>query len=207
MMSSNILVFGAGGHAKVLINALQEMGCDNIAVTADEIPNEEILGYPTLQKSAIEFTDFDFFTVAIGNNHVRQDIYNKLKKQLLPITIVHPRSSIAKSARIGAGTVILPQAVLHPDCTIGENVIVNTGAIIEHDCVIEDHAQIAPRATLCGGVVVGKKSLIATGAVVVPKIKIGNNSVIAAGAVVVRDVPDNVLVMGCPAKIVREIEA
>jgi len=88
---------------------------------------------------------------------------------------------------------------------IGKHCIINTAASVDHDCVIEDFVQISPHATLCGGVSVGEGSQVGAGAVVIPGIRIGRWSLVAAGAVVLRDVPDNVLVMGNPARVVKNL--
>ncbi|MBM3189628.1 MAG: hypothetical protein FJZ90_13000 [Chloroflexi bacterium] len=90
-----------------------------------------------------------------------------------------------------------------PRCTARRsNVIVNTGAVVGHDCVIGDHAHIGPGAILCGEVVIGAESFVAASATIVPTRRVGARTVIAAGAVVVKDIPDDALAMGVPARCV-----
>jgi acetyltransferase EpsM len=96
-------------------------------------------------------------------------------------------------------------AVLNARASIGRHVIINTGAIVEHECVIADYAHISPNATLCGNVHVGEGSQVGAGAVVIPNIRIGSGSMIGAGSVVIRDVPNNTLVFGNPARAIKEL--
>ena len=104
------------------------------------------------------------------------------------------------------GTVVMQGAVVQSCARIGNHCIINTAASVDHDCVIEDYVHISPNATLCGGVTVGEGSQVGAGAVVIPGIKIGRWSLVAAGAVVMKDVPDNVLVLGNPARVIKRLK-
>jgi sugar O-acyltransferase (sialic acid O-acetyltransferase NeuD family) len=96
-------------------------------------------------------------------------------------------------------------AVIQSCVSIGKHCIINTTASVDHDCLLEDYVHISPNATLCGAVSVGEGSQVGAGAVVIPGIKIGKWSLVAAGAVVMKNVPDNVLVLGNPARVVKRI--
>ena len=87
--------------------------------------------------------------------------------------------------------------------SIGKHTIINTNATVDHDCHLGDFVHIAPGATLCGGVKVGNGTLIGANATVLPNCKIGKNVSVGAGAVVTTDLPDNVVVAGVPAKIIK----
>ena len=87
--------------------------------------------------------------------------------------------------------------------SIGKHTIINTNATVDHDCQVDDFVHIAPGATLCGGVKIGKGTLIGANATILPNCIIGKNVRVGAGAVVTTDIPDNVLVVGVPAKIIK----
>ncbi|MCP4246945.1 MAG: sugar acetyltransferase [bacterium] len=118
-------------------------------------------------------------------------------------TAIHPTATVAESADVGPGTVVFARAVINPLARIGGHAVINTAAVIEHHCEIEDFAVVSPSAALCGGVRVGRGAFIGAGAVVITDLTIGAGSVVGAGAVVVRDVPENVTVVGNPARILQ----
>ena len=111
---------------------------------------------------------------------------------------------IAKDAFIGCGTQILANACVMERAKLGKQVIVNCGSIVHHECILESGSEIGPNATLCGLVKLGTNSKVGAGAVVLPRIKIGDNVLIGANSTVTRDVEDNVIIKGSPAKIYKE---
>jgi len=119
------------------------------------------------------------------------------------ITAIHPGAIASSSARIGNGSQLLAGSILGPDSSLGRGVIVNTRASVDHECQISDGVHLAPGVTLCGLVRIGRAAFIGAGAVVLPRIRIGAGSVVGAGALVTRDIPDNVVAYGQPAKIIR----
>ena len=121
-------------------------------------------------------------------------------------TAVHPSAVVASDVRIGSGTVVAAGAVVNPGTEIGQNVIVNTRASIDHDCVIEDGVHICPGTCLAGSVRVGCAAWVGIGATVTARISIGAGAIVGAGAVVVRDVPEEVIAYGIPARVVRKVE-
>jgi UDP-perosamine 4-acetyltransferase len=147
------------------------------------------------------------FFLGVGSTtgaHSREELFAKPQRYgLAPINVIHPGAIVSPSARVGRGAAILAGAVIGTQAQLGENVIVNTGAIVEHDCVIGDHAHIATGACLAGDVVVGRGSHVGVGASVRQGIRIGVGATIGAGAAVVRDVPDEVVVAGVPARILK----
>lgn len=120
------------------------------------------------------------------------------------ISIVDTRAIVSPYATVGAGATIMPAAVVNAGATLGEDVIVNTGAIVEHDCAIDDHVHVATGARLAGGVCVGRGAHIGLGASVRQQVRIGCHAIVGAAALVIDDVPDRTLVMGVPARVVRE---
>jgi len=97
-------------------------------------------------------------------------------------------------------------AIIQPEAIIGKSCIINTKASVDHECVLEDGVEIAPGATLCGSIHVGKCAWVASGATVLPFLKIGENSIVGAGAVVTKNVPANQIVVGIPAKKLKNIK-
>src|SRR5882724_1809526 len=213
---TEVIGVGAGGHARVVIEILQLQGQHVVVGLLDarkdkvgsEVVGVRVLGddalLPELHDRGIHHAFIGLGTVGIKSQ--RRQLCEKVSSLGFQIvSAVHPSAYISRSAEIGEGATVMAAAVINTSCRIGDNVIVNTGAIIEHDCVIGSHVHVATGACLSGTVSVGTGTHIGTGAVVRQGISIGENSVVAAGAVVVHDVPDNVVVMGVPAKIYKKV--
>ena len=133
---------------------------------------------------------------------LHNNIYiNLQEKKLTPANAIHPAAIIDASASIAEqGVMIAANAVINPLATIGTGAICNTGCIIEHECVVGEFAHIGPGAVLCGNVKIGSGTFVGANAVIKQGITVGKNAMIGAGAVVVKNVPDNVTVVGVPAK-------
>ena len=119
------------------------------------------------------------------------------------VALTHPRAFVAADVVPGEGSQILALSVVAAACRVGRAVIVNHRASVDHECVLEDGVHVAPGATLCGLVTVGRGAMIGAGATVLPRVRIGAGTVVGAGSVVVRDLPDNVVAFGNPARIIR----
>ncbi|TGD57145.1 acetyltransferase [Flavobacterium humi] len=201
-MDSNIVLYGASGHCKVIIDILQ---CNNQPVQAiiDDAPKlGTILDIPIIHTKQFDFSTAQNMILSIGNNKVRKRLAAELPFNFS--TAIHPKAIVSNHASLGEGTVVMGGAVVNPDATIGKHCIINTGAVIEHDCRIEDYAHISPNASLAGGVTVGEGTQVGIGASVIQGIKIGKWVVIGAGAVIINDIPDNVVVVGNPGRILKK---
>ncbi|MBQ8864079.1 MAG: acetyltransferase [Rikenellaceae bacterium] len=190
-------LYGASGHAKVIIEILEACGTAIDGLWDDYTSRTELLGYPVKRYNG----ESNPTIISIGNNQIRQRIASQLECEWG--CAVHPSAIVSKRAQIGCGTVVMHGAIIQADAKIGQHAIINTGATIDHECVVGDFAHISPNATLCGNVTVGEGTHIGAGAVVIPGITIGKWSTIGAGAVVINDVPDNVVVVGNPAKLIN----
>lgn len=198
-------LFGASGHAKVIIDSLKASG-KLISGLFDDNPDvKKLLEYSVYGSFDQDRLGDDELIISVGLNHIRKKIVEKLPEHIRYGKAVHPSAVISESAFLGEGTVVMQGAIIQSSVSIGRHCIINTAASVDHDCIIDDFVHISPNATLCGAVSVGEGSQVGAGAVVIPGIKIGKWSLVAAGAVVMRDVPDNVLVLGNPARVVKRI--
>lgn len=209
-MAEKVIVFGAGGHGKVTIDALLRQGVHEIAFLADADQARHgsfVCGYE-VKSEAAAFEALEAGVsraiVAVGNNAVRRQLATAIAgKGFLLVSVIHPAAVIAPTAKIGAGTLVMPGSIVNADARIGDNVIINTGAVVEHDCEVGDHVHIGPHATLCGGVRVGAGALVGAGATVLVGVRIGAGATIGAGSTVLRDVPDGATAVGSPCRIVK----
>lgn len=119
-------------------------------------------------------------------------------------TLRHPTAHVSLNSRIGTGSVLGVNSIVAAHSEIGEHVIVNRGASIGHHTQVGDYVTIGPGANIAGRCSIGNGTYVGMGAIIVDGLRIGSNSIIGAGAVVTRDVPDNVQVVGIPARVVKE---
>jgi len=210
--ASRVVVIGAGGHAKVLLNALAEAGV-TVAGLTDANPalhGTHVLGANVLGDDAA----LDGFPAAhtmlvnglgtIAESPVRRHVFERLRSRGYRfLTVVHPSAIIGREVDLAEGAQVMAGAILQPGAAVGENSLMNTGAHVDHDCVIGRHVHLAPGVTLSGDVRVGDGSHIGTGAAVIQGVRIGSGCMVGAGAVVVRDVPDGDRVSGVPARSMR----
>jgi sugar O-acyltransferase (sialic acid O-acetyltransferase NeuD family) len=205
-----LVLVGAGGHAKAVIDAIEKEGRYRISNLLDDNPDlhgKPFFGYEVtgatesiLVRASAE-RERPMVFVSIGDNAARVRISNWLRSKGFELArAVHPHAQVGRGATIGAGSVLMAGAVVNSDATIGENVIINTGATVDHDCVIGDGVLVAPGAHLCGGVRVGAGSAIGAGAVLIPGVHVGTNTLIGAGSTLLEDVADNAKAAGSPAR-------
>ncbi len=194
-----LLVIGAGGHAKVVIDAARAAGLDIAGVVARDPDPATVLGIPVTTSPAGIVADG--FIVAIGDNAVRAKTFEALRESGLPaIAVVHPSARLAAGVAVGAGAFIAPGVVVNVDACIGENAILNTGCTVDHDCIVGAHAHVGPGANLCGACSVGEGALVGVGASAVPSSRIGEWAVVGAGAAIVGPVAARAVVGGVPAR-------
>lgn len=196
----DLLLIGAGGHARVVLAALLDVRVglvDVVRPVGTIVDGAVVLGGDDIMASHAGPAH-----VAIGDNARRRAVIGRAGPRTWR-AIVSSHAIALGAIEIGEGTFVGARAVLQPGARIGRHVIVNTGAIVEHDATIGDFAHIAPGSILAGGVSIGEGALVGAGAVVLPGISIGTDVVVGAGAVVVADLPDGVTVVGNPARQVE----
>jgi len=201
-----ILVLGAGGHGKAVLDLLLASGAYVIAGVVDAAPRQAaILGVPVLGDEAAAGRSFaagvGFAHPAIGANAARLAAGARLQAIgfALP-TLAHPTAVIGNGVTLAEGCAVMARVVIGPDARIGRLALINTGAIVEHDSVVEEGAHLAPGVVLTGGVRVGARAMLGAGAVVLPGLTIGADAVIGAGAAVTADVLPGARVAGVPAR-------
>lgn len=205
-----VVVIGAGGHARSVLEAMRDGPLEPAACTdphpalhgmlLDGVPvvgGDELL--PDLLRDGISGAVVALG--AVGDNTARARVFDEITAIGFALPVVRSRAArVATTARLGAGSVILAGASVGAAAQIGRNVLINTGAIVEHGCVIGDHAHIASGATLGGDVVVEERAHVGLGAVVCQGLRIGAAALVGAGAVAVRDVRAGACVIGVPAR-------
>lgn len=207
-----VVIVGAGGHAQVVADILLRMhetsgDIQPIGYLDDDLQllGQKFLDLPVLGKIAqLNQIDHDAVIVAIGDNAIRQRIFEMLGQNGERMaTARHPRAVIAPDVQIEPGSMICAGVVVNTGSVVGANAILNTGCTVDHHCRIGSHAHIAPGAHLGGEVVVGNGALVGIGAIVMPRCHIGEYSVIGAGACVTQSVPPGLTVVGVPAKPIQ----
>ncbi|HEX8528139.1 acetyltransferase [Allosphingosinicella sp.] len=205
-MTTRLILFGSGGHAKVVLEALQaERPGVEVAILDDDpaAASRSLLGHPVRGDRSWLEREWPRVRVipAIGSNSARAELVERLRESGRELeTVVHPAATVSPSALLGPGCFVAAGAVVNAEAVLEAGVIVNTGASVDHDCRIGLAAHIAPGARLCGQVKVGARSLVGTCSAVIPKIRIGSDAVIGAGSAVIADVPDGGRVAGSPAR-------
>ena len=208
-----IVIIGASGHAKVVIDIIEKQGVfkiiglvDSFKSIGEKIFNYTVIGNEENIPKIIE--DFQVIggIIAIGDNYTRMSLYNSIcsiSKSFKFITAIHPNAILGKNISIGDGSVVMAGVVINSDTTIGIQNIINTKCSIDHDVTCKDFSSIAPGATIGGGVYIGTGTSICLGANIIEGISIGNYSVVGAGALVLKDVGDNEVTYGVPSKKIR----
>lgn len=210
MQSGNpVVVFGAGGHGKVVADAALSQGLDVLGFLDDDPKRASgaVLGALEVRGglSWLEGHPAVWVALGIGDNATRRRLMDRLERLGARLaTVTHRSAVISPTAHLGPGAVVLANAVVNPDARVGQGAIVNTGAIVEHDVQVGAFAHVSPNAALGGGASLGAGSHLGLGAQILPQCSVGEHSVVGAGAVVVRDLPRGVVAYGVPARVRRE---
>ncbi|MEZ6136803.1 MAG: acetyltransferase [Pirellulaceae bacterium] len=202
-----LVILGAGGHAKMVIEAARSGGQyqPTVCLSASANSPASILGVPIVEETDSQLRLLAkrqlWAVVAIGENRLRQRLQHKLSEFRFAIaTIVASTAWLSPSARIGAGSVLMPNSSVGAEVELGLGVIVNTNASVDHDGRVEEFAHLAPGAHLAGNVHIGARAFVGLGTSIIPTRRIGADAVIGAGATIIRDVPPNETWVGCPAR-------
>lgn len=203
-----LLVLGAGGHARVIVDIVRASGTfDDMVLVAPDGP-DVLDGVPRVGGDEVidelHADGIRWAFVALGANGLRQRLAGDLLARGFALAnAVHPSAYVAPSATLGHGVAIMAGAVVHPGSTIGDLTIVNTRASVDHDCTVGVACHIAPGATVCGTVRIGDRSWIGAGATVIEGRCVDSDVLVGAGATVVTDLSGGALALGTPARFVR----
>ena len=193
-----MILYGAGGHAKVVYDCLRSINIDICGVFDDDQTKAKFLDRAIWHQYDRELLKDEKIIICIGDNKFRYKLAGEIKHQ--PGMAVHRQSYISNGAAVGAGSVVMAGVLLPSGCTIGNFSIINTGAIVEHDCRIGDFVHIGSGAVVCGGVQIGEGALIGANATILPGVSIGSWAIVGAGSVVNKDIPNGEKVAGNPAR-------
>lgn len=214
----SFLVWGGGGHAKVVADLLRTLGhvltghIDADPAKLGQVVEPGGASVVWLQDEWLaaiadrsgDSSGVDALALGVGDNAAREAGFRRFGGLVDLPPLIHPSAVVSPSAEIGRGTVVFGNAVVNAGTRVGSAVIINSGAIVEHDCVIEAGGHVSPGAVLCGGVHLGTRSWICAGATVVPGIKVGADCIVGGGATVIANVQDGETVAGTPARPILE---
>lgn len=199
--SDKIVIFGCGGHARSIMNAVAPADRKKLLlVDSNALKGEVILDIPVYQQYLLG--EKDKFIVGIGDNQKRAIVFLGLLEKYLKeqsMTVIANTASIGLASRIGKGTFIAHHAYIGPFSEIGSNTIVNTGSVVEHEAVIGNHVHLAPNSTVCGRCKIGNQVMLGAGAVIRNEINVCDNVIIGAGAVVIESITEPGKYVGVPA--------
>lgn len=206
------VIIGAGGHAKVVLDALKLNGEKIIGFT-DAKYHEDMYcdGFPVLGTDAcLERLFSEGVKKAVigighvGNYQIRKKVYSHARDIGFSFpNVIHPAAIMADSVLLGEAVFFNAGCIVNADARISDLCIVNTGAVIEHEVVLEEGVHVAPSATVLGGACIGANTFIGAGSIVLQGVHVGMNCIVGAGSVVLHDVEDGTVVAGNPARFLK----
>ena len=210
----NILIYGASGHAKMIVDIIQKDNkyimkgfLDSYKPINEVVYGHSIIGDLSQLTRLIEELNIEGIVIGIGENSTREEAYHKIKKiapNLKFVSIVHPSATIATDVSITKGTVIMANAVVNANAKLGRFCILNTASSLGHDCNMADFSSLASGATIAGNVQIGFCSAICLGATIIQNLEIGDNTVIGAGSLVLTSIGNNKTAFGAPIHTIKD---
>lgn len=208
MLDKPVILIGYSGHGYVLTdiaieNNITLLGYFEKAIVQDNPFNLKYLGSENDEYLLNNFCNNAEFIIGIGDNRIREQVFEKLLKNGCQIlTLKSLSASVSNTSIIENGTFVNRSVTINAFARIGKNVILNTGCIIEHECIISDSVHVAPGVVLAGNVSVGERTFLGANSVIKQGVKIGRDVIIGAGSVIIKDIPDGAKVVGNPGRLV-----
>lgn len=212
----NIVLIGGGTQVSYSIDIIEKQNLHTIigVIDSNKQIGDNLYGYSVIGRQEqiteiINKYNIDGCVITIGDNWSRKKVYDQIH-EIAPLikwpNVIHPSVIIAKNVEFGKGILAMAGVIINSNAYLGDFTNYFTNCNVEHDCYIDDFASISAGVILGGKVKVGKYSAIALNATIFDRLSIGENTVIGAASLVTKDIPDNVLAYGNPAKIVRNRE-
>lgn len=212
-LDGDVIIIGASGHAKVIIDIIEQHCVHRIAGLIDsyktagtKLMGHEIIGREDLIPAIVAEGNVTGGIVAIGHNWVRSQMVQRIRKlvpQFVFVNAIHPSARIARDVHLGCGIAIMAGVSMNPGTKVGDFCFINTNASVDHDNVLEEFSCLQPNSATGGNVKIGAFSSVSMGANVIHGVTIGCHTVIGAGATVVDDIPDYVVAYGTPCRVIR----
>jgi acetyltransferase EpsM len=208
---SPIFIFGSGAQGRVVRdivavqypNAIVYFVDDNTALFGTFINDTEVISVSTM----LSLSSQPYLHIAIGNPNVREHLVKRFEAESVCfLSVIHPSAVIAPTAKVEPGSVISAGCIINTNAVIAAHCLINTGVIVEHDCTIEAYVSLSPGSLIGGRVQIGTKAFIASRAVVLARVQIGAGAIIGMGALVMKDVENNTMHYGSPAKWIADID-
>ena len=206
-LNKNLAIIGCGGHSKVVTEIAESIGFKKIFYIDKFMQKKYFLNREVNPKLIENYDEYIF--VALGENYKRERVFkefqnNYTKSQI--VSLIHPSAQVSKNCFVDIGSVVMPLCIVNSSSKIGKGVILNSNTVVEHDNFIMDFSSLAPSVTTGGNVFVGERSSISIGSTIKHNVKVGSDSVIGACSYLNKDVGDNCIFYGNPAKFVRNKE-
>jgi sugar O-acyltransferase (sialic acid O-acetyltransferase NeuD family) len=208
-----ILLFGAGPHVNICIDIIKKAKLYNIVGIIDSeksigtiISGFKILGRQEKINQIVKENNIDAGLISIGDNWSRKIVFDYITNEIPDfqfINAIHPSIIIGENVKIGYGVVIMAGCILNSNSTIGNLCFIGTRSNLEQDCTLNNYASLSAGIVMGDEVIIGKHSAITLGVTIMDRLIIGENTVVGSGSLVTKDLPDNVLAYGNPAKIIR----
>ena len=209
MSKPDLILIGAGGHARACIDVVEQEGVYRIAglIGLSHEVGSKHFGYDVIATDN-ELNElahqYQFALISVGQIH-NAEHRTRLYTQLLTAgftlpTVIAPKAYASSHSTIGIGTVVMHGAIINAGVFVGNNCIINSNSLIEHDTHVEDHCHISTGAILNGNTSIGSGSFIGSGAVIKEGVSIGSNSLVGMGLIVRHNMDNNAKYSGLTTK-------
>ncbi|MFA0961159.1 acetyltransferase [Roseivirga sp. BDSF3-8] len=212
----NIVLFGGGFQANSCIDIIEKEGKYKVVGIIDsgaEI-GSDLYGYPVIGRqedivALMETYDIKGGLVSIGDNYARKFVRDFIISKVPDfnfVNAIHPSVPIGRNTKIGKGVVAMAGVIINAETEIEDFCILSTGAQLEHNCYMGEFSHLSAGSVTGGKVRIGRFATITLNVTIIDRLSIGENTVVGSGAVVLKDLPDNVLAYGNPARVIRSRE-